>query len=163
MFKFLQKILDWFYPLFSKVLSREFYYYLASGGINTVLNWVFYFIIYNYIVAKQEVSLGWLVMSPHIASLVIVTPITLTIGFLLSKNITFSSSKIKTGTQFFRYSLIIFANFAISYLSMKFWVEAVGLWATPSNMLTTIITTIFSYLMQKFYSFRMSETDNVKQ
>ena len=136
MFKFLQKILDWFYPLFSKVMSREFYYYLASGGINTVLNWVFYFIIYNYIVAKQEVSLGWLVMSPHIASLVIVTPITLTIGF---------------------------ANFAISYLSMKFWVEAVGLWATPSNMLTTIITTIFSYLMQKFYSFRMSETDNVKQ
>lgn len=102
-------------------------------------------------------------MSPHIASLVIVTPVTLIIGFLLSKNITFSSSKIKTGTQFFRYSLIIFANFAISYLSMKFWVEAVGLWATPSNMLTTIITTIFSYLMQKFYSFRMSETDNVKQ
>ena len=117
----------------------------------------------NYIGAKQYVSLGWLVMSPHRASLGIVTPVTLIIGFLLSKNITFSSSKIKTGTQFFRYSLIIFANFAISYLSMKFWVEAVGLWATPSNMLTTIITTIFSYLMQKFYSFRMSETDNVKQ
>ena len=89
MFKFLQKILDWFYPLFSKVMSREFYYYLASGGINTVLNWVFYFIIYNYIVAKQEVSLGWLVMSPHIASLVIVTPITLTTAPIISRAVIF--------------------------------------------------------------------------
>lgn len=161
MFRLLLKILDLFYPLFSKVLNREFYYYLASGTINTVLNWIFYFIIYNYIVAKEEVSFAGIVMSAHIASLVIVTPITLTIGFLLSKNITFSHSKIKTATQFYRYCLIIFANFAISYLSMKFWVEAVGLWPTPSNMLTTIITTIFSYLMQKFYSFRVSETDNV--
>lgn len=157
MFRFLQKILDWFYPLFSKVMSREFYYYLASGGINTITNWVMYYLIYHYIVCKRFFDLGVVVMSPHIASLCIVTPITLIIGFLLSKNITFSESKIKARTQFLRYSLIIFANFAISYISMKLLVEQAGLWATPSNMITTIITTIFSYLMQKFYSFKIEK------
>lgn len=138
-------------------MSREFYYYLASGGINTITNWVMYYLIYHYIVCKRFFDLVVVVMSPHIASLCIVTPITLIIGFLLSKNITFSESKIKARTQFLRYSLIIFANFAISYISMKLLVEQAGLWATPSNMITTIITTIFSYLMQKFYSFKIEK------
>lgn len=153
--KFIKKILDFFYPLFSRLISREFYYYLASGTINTLSDWFLYFIIYNFIVAKQMVDLGFVVISAPIASLIIVTPITFTIGFLLSKYITFSSSTVKTHKQIYRYALILAANFLISYFSMKFFCEVVGMWATPSKMITTIFTTIFSYLMQKFYSFRV--------
>lgn len=152
--KVITKILDIFYPLFRKFLSRELYYYLACGTINTLSDWFLYFIIYNYIVCKQMVDLGFVVISAPIAALIIVTPLTFTIGFLLSKFITFRGSHVKTWRQIFRYALILAANFAISYLSMKILCEACHIWATPSKMITTIFTTIFSYLMQKHYSFR---------
>lgn len=155
MFKIIKKILDFFYPLFSKVLSREFYYYLACGTINTLSDWFLYFIIYNYIVAKQMIDLGFVVISAPIVSLIIVTPITFLIGFLLSKYITFSGSTVKAHRQLYRYALILIANFFISYFCMKFFCEVCGFWATPSKMITTIFTTIFSYLSQKYYSFRI--------
>ncbi len=152
--KIIKRILDFFYPLFSKFLSREVYYYLACGTINTLSDWFLYFIIYNYIVCKQMVDLGVVVISAPIASLIIVTPLTFIIGFLLSKFITFKGSNVKTWKQLVRYALILAANFAISYLSMKILCEVCQIWATPSKMITTIFTTIFSYLMQKHYSFR---------
>lgn len=160
MSKFIKQILDIFYPLFSKLINREFYYYLASGTINTLSDWVLYYIIYNYIVCKQMIDLGFIVISAPIASLIIVTPITFTIGFLLSKYITFCNSNIQTHTQLYRYAIILASNFIISYLSMKLLCEVVGMWATPAKMVTTIFTTIFSYLMQKYYSFKVERTTN---
>ena len=88
--KLIKNILDIFYPLFGRWMNKQVYYYLACGTINTVQDWILYFLTYNFIVQKQYLDLGFVVMSPHILSLFIVTPITFTVGFCFSKYITFS-------------------------------------------------------------------------
>ncbi len=41
------KIIDFFYPPFSKWMSKQLFRYAACGGGNMVLDWVLYFLIYN--------------------------------------------------------------------------------------------------------------------
>lgn len=157
MLRILTHILDFFYPLFSRWISKEVYYYLACGTINTCSDWVMYFIIYNFIVQKQFIDLGFVVVSPHISSLIIVTPITFFIGFCFSKYITFKHSKLHTNKQVVRYASILGCNWVITYFSMKVLVESIGIYPTPSKIITTFITTLLGFVLQKYYSFRSNE------
>lgn len=139
-------------------MSKEVYYYLACGTLNTCCDWVMYFIIYNFIIQKQFIDLGWVVISPHISSLIIVTPITFTVGFCFSKYITFRHSKLETFRQALRYASILAINWIITYLFMKLFVEIVGIYPTPSKMITTVITTLSGFVLQKYYSFQSNES-----
>ena len=65
----------------SALLSRTMFRYAVCGGANMVLDVVWYFVIYHYIVAERFIDLGFVVMSPHVASLVVVFPITFFTGF----------------------------------------------------------------------------------
>lgn len=147
-------LLDFFYPLFKKWMDKNLFYYLASGGVNVVSNCVMYFIIYHFIVQKQVLDFGFIAFTPHIASLIIVFPFTFLVGFVLSKYVSFTGSTVRPHAQVFRYAVIIGANLVLSYLSLKFLVEWVGIYATPSNMITTVITSAVSYFSQKNYSFK---------
>lgn len=134
------------------------YYYLACGTINTCSDWVMYFIIYNFIVQKQFMDLGFVVVSPHILSLIIVTPITFLVGFCFSKYITFKHSKLETSRQARRYATILGCNWLITYFCMKVFVESMGIYPTPSKIITTFITTLVGFVLQKYYSFRSHES-----
>lgn len=158
MLRILTHILDFFYPLFKRWLSKEVYYYLACGTINTCCDWVMYFIIYNFIVQKQFIDLGFVTISPHISSLIIVTPITFFIGFCFSKYITFRRSKLETTLQALRYAGILLCNWIITYTCIKLLVEMAGIYPTPSKMITTVITTLLGFILQKYYSFESNES-----
>lgn len=153
-------ILDFFYPLFRRMMPRQVYHYLACGTINTLSDWIFYFLIYNYVIQQRIIQItDTVAISPHIASLILVTPITFTVGFLLSKYITFSESDVHTHHQLWRYASILMLNFGISYICMKVLCETLCIWATPSKMITTVITTVISFFLQKYFSFRKSENE----
>lgn len=147
-------LLDFFYPPVQKFLPRQVYDYLACGGMNTLQDWILYFIIYNFVVRKQIIDLGFIAFTPHIASLLVVTPFTLGFGFMLSKYITFRGSEVDTRRQALRYALIYVINFFLTYFSLKLLVEVCGIYPTPSKMITTLLTTLISFTMQKYYSFR---------
>jgi putative flippase GtrA len=100
--------------------------------------------------------LGFVTFSSHIASMLIVFPFTFISGFLLQKYVTFSSSKLKGRVQIIRYLSVVLANLLINYTGLKILVEFIGLFATPSKMIITVITTIFSYFSQKKYSFKLT-------
>lgn len=138
-------------------MSKQLYHYLACGCINTLQDWVLYFIIYNYIINKNSLDLGFLVISPHILSLFIVTPITFLVGFCFSKYITFTQSNLRTFSQIYRYAFMIVFNFILTYIGLKVFVEVIGIYPTPSKIITTIITTITGYVIQKYYSFKIKE------
>ena len=108
-------------------------------------------------VEKQYLDLGFVVMSPHILSLFIVTPITFTVGFCFSKYITFSASNLKTFSQVFRYAAMLGFNFLLTYAGLKLLVEMVGIYPTPSKMIITVITTVVGFLIQKYFSFRVNK------
>ena len=118
------------------------------------LDAVWYFLIYHFVVAKQFVDLGFVVISPHILSLVIVFPITFFTGFWLNRNVAFRTTHIGSGRQLLRYLLSVAGAILINYISMKLLVEYAHIWATPSKILTTVISTVYSYLVGRYYTFR---------
>lgn len=93
-------------------------------------------------------------ITPHIATLCIVFPITLLTGFWLQKYVTFTASRLNGWRQLSRYILIVAVNLAINYFGLKLCVDVLGWYPTPSKMLITLITVIISYLGQKHYTFR---------
>jgi len=133
------------------------YRYAVCGGGNLCLDLVLYAIFYNFVFVKQNVDLGFITFSPHIASLFIVFPITFFTGFLLNKYIAFEDSNIKGSVQLLRYWLVAIGAMVISYFSMKFFVEIVGIYPTPSKAITILITVIYSYILQSTYSFKVEK------
>ena len=72
----LRRAIDWFYRRpFSRVISETVFRYGACGAITLSVDAVSYALIYHFLVAGRYFDLGFVVMSPHIASLVLVFPI----------------------------------------------------------------------------------------
>ena len=145
--------------------SRQVVRYAVCGGGNMVFDWILYFLIYNFVIGHEIVNLSLVIgrwsieqaITPHIATLCIVFPITLLTGFALQKYVTFTRSRLNSWRQLMRYILIVAVNLAVNYLGLKLCVETFGWYPTPSKMVITIVTVIISYLGQKYYTFRSKE------
>ncbi|MBQ5619630.1 MAG: GtrA family protein, partial [Alistipes sp.] len=146
-------VIDCFYwKPFRPLLPLQTFRYAACGGLNMVLDAVWYFVIYHYIVAERFFDLGVVVLSPHIASMLVVFPITFFNGFWLNRNVAFKSSPLSGQTQLFRYALSIVGSILLTYAGLKLFVEVCGFWPTPSKVLTTILTVIYSFLAAKYFT-----------
>ena len=151
------RIIDFFYRPFDKWMSEQLFRYAACGGGNMVLDWVLYFLIYNFVIGHDLVYYQ-LCLTPHIATLCIVFPITLLTGFWLQKHVTFTASKLDGWRQLLRYVSIVAINLAVNYFGLKLCVEIFAWYPTPSKMLITLITVAISYFGQKYYSFRITKS-----
>lgn len=158
MINFLLKIIDSGYFLVKRFLPLKTYRYAICGGSNLVLDSVLYFLAFHFITQKQNIDLGIVVLSPHIAALFLVFPITFMVGFLLNRYIVFPDSNLPVFTQFFRYLSVGIMALVLSYLAMKLLVDLLGLYPTPSRVLATIMTVLFSYIMQNKFSFRIRKS-----
>lgn len=138
----------------SLIVTRELFRYALCGAMNMTLDALWYFIAYHFIIAKRFVDLGFVVVSPHIASLAIVFPVTFFIGFWLNRHVAFRTTAYPSRRQLARYALTVAGALAINYVCMKLLVESLGLWATPSKMITTLVSAAYSFLAAKFYTFR---------
>lgn len=140
------------------LLPRQLFRYAACGGITYfAIDPSCYFLIYNYVVAHRYFDLGCVVLSPHIAAMILVFPITFGCGFWLNRHVAFRFSPVRTRTQLIRYALSIGGSIALTYIGLKLLVEACGLWPTPAKLLTTLITMIYSFLAAKYFTFRDAE------
>lgn len=153
-------IIDAFYPPFRKYLDPKTFRYLACGGGNTLLDIFIYFVSYNYILNKSFVYFPFFKISPHIAAFIISFFITFPIGFLLMKYIVFTDSALRGRIQLFRYFLLVFVCIILNYIFLKLFVDLMGFYPTIAKILTTGIVVSFSYLTQRFYTFK---TATVKQ
>lgn len=147
-------IIDWFYFPFLRFIPIEIFRYGATGGANTVLDILLYFVFYRYILDMQILHLGIVSISPHIAAFLMVFPITFTTGFLLAKYVTFTSSELKGKIQLFRYALSVGGSILLNYVFLKLFVEYFYLYATLSKILTTLLVIIYSYLIQRYFTFK---------
>ncbi|MBQ6940770.1 MAG: GtrA family protein [Alistipes sp.] len=138
----------------NRIVSREFFRYAACGAANMALDALWYFVIYHFIVAERFIDLGFVTISPHIASLVVVFPITFFTGFWLNRNVAFVANRCKTQRQLMRYGLSVIGSIALNYGCMKLFVESLGIWPTPAKLLTTIVSVGYSFLAAKYYTFR---------
>jgi len=148
------KFIDFFYfPVF-RFIPREVFRYAFTGGVNTLFDLFLYYIFYKFILDKQIVELGFVAISPHIAAFLIVFPITFTSGFILAKYVTFRASELKGRIQLFRYGITVSGSIFLNYVFLKLFVEYFGWYATVSKGITTIIVVIYSYISQRYFSFK---------
>jgi len=158
----IQKVIDYTHPLFRRFIPIQLYHYAVCGAANIVFDWVLYFLAYNFIFKFRFVNLGIVTLSPHIATLCLIFPITTFTGFLLQKYVTFTASDLRGRTQLFRYLVIVAANLLINYIGLKILVDGLNFFPTPAKMAITIITVICSYLGQKKYTFKTQAKPEVE-
>lgn len=142
------------------IISRDLFGYGLCGAINMMLDIVWYFIIYHYVVCAKFIDVGFVVISPHIFSLLLVFPITFFTGFWLNRNVAFRITNISSRKQLFRYALSVVGSVIINYVCMKLFVEVCVIWPTPSKMLTTLISVCYSYLMARYVTFAKTSIDS---
>ena len=154
----LTRIIDYGYlPPLRRFIPRQTFRYAVCGGGNLVLNWVLYALLYNVIIDKRFIDLGIVVVSPHIAAFLISFPITFFTGFWLQKNIAFRHSPLRSRTQLLRYLLSVAGSIVLNYVGLKLFVEICHIYPTPSQVLISLISIAYSYLMQKYFTFRGCE------
>ncbi|MDR1678307.1 MAG: GtrA family protein [Prevotellaceae bacterium] len=147
-------VVDFFYPPFSRYMSRQFFRYGVTGAANMAFDWVLYFVLFHCALHESNLNLTVVTLSPHIAAMLMVFPVTFVSGFLLQKYVTFTSSELRGRIQIVRYFSVVLTNLLLNYFGLKLMVDVLGFFPTPSKMGITVFCTILSYLAQKHYSFR---------
>ena len=138
----------------SRFLSPTMFRYAACGAANMVLDVVWYYLIYHYVIALRYIDLGFVVVSPHVASLAVVFPITFFTGFWLNRNVAFRSIEVGQGVQLLRYALTVAGSLLLNYVCIKLFVEVCHIWPTPAKALTTTVCVVYSYLSGRYFTFR---------
>lgn len=160
--KLILSVIDFFYPLFRRVMPLQTFRYAACGGLNTVLDIFIFFLSYNYIFHKQVVHVLDFSISPHIAAFLAAFCITFPVGFYLNKYVVFTESNLRKRIQITRYFLLVLACIGLNYMFLKFFVEQLHIYPTISKMITTIIVVAFSYFTQKRFTFKTRVEENTK-
>ncbi len=152
--QFILNIIDWFYPPFKQIMPYQTFRYAACGGGNTLLNIVLYFISYNYLLHKQNLNLGFVTISSHIAAFLMAFIVTFPIGLYLNMFVVFKSSFLRKRIQLFRYFLVVIACIFLNYILLKIFVDQLKWYPMPSMVMATCIIIVFSYLLQLKFSFK---------
>ena len=147
-------VIDFFYPLFRRLMNLQTFRYAASGGGNVLLGFLVYFIGFRYILQESDLHFGFYAFKAHVAALFLSFCITFPVGFFMSKYVVFSDSKIKGHIQLFRYFMICLFNLALNYILLKIFVERFSIYPVVAQVLTTAIVVVFSYLAQRHFSFK---------
>jgi putative flippase GtrA len=156
--KAILRIIDFFYPPFSRWLTRHTFRYLVSGGSTVTSGIVTYYICYNWILKQQDVRLNIpylpnLITAPS-AALAMESVITFFVGFMLNKYLIFTSSDLKGRIQLFRYGSVWVTNILLNFALLKVLHDALGFYPTVSKMIIAVLLAVYSYFSQKYFTFR---------
>ncbi len=155
-------ILDFFHKPFAKFIPTQTFRYLACGGTNALTGLILFKVVYYNVFKDTNFHIaGPIALTPRVASLFFCFIVNNPIGFMLSSYVVFPESQIKIKTQAFRYfsSALIFLGF--SYMLTKFFAFAIpALVPEWANFFVIAITTILSYLTQKFFTFKIEKNDD---
>lgn len=147
-------LIDFFYPPFRKLVPIQTFRYAVCGGSNMLLDIFLFYISFNFILQKHILNLGFISIKPYNAALGMAFCITFPLGFLLNKYIVFNSSYLKSHVQFFRYILIVIINLLLNYVILNVCVQYLHFYPTIAKIIATVIIVTFSYLSQKYFSFK---------
>jgi putative flippase GtrA len=151
----LTSFIDWFYVKpFTGLMPRQTFRYLACGGINFAVTILCYAVAYNFIFAKQNFDLGFVVISPHVAALGISLPVNFVVGFWLQRNISFRLSPLRGRVQLFRYFATAMVGLLVTYVLTKLFVDVCRIYPTVAQIMIYCISAVFSFAAQKHYAFR---------
>jgi len=148
--------IDFFYPLFKKILPLQTFRYAVCGGSNMMLDIFLFYISFNFILHQQILHLGFIALKPYNAALGMAFCVTFPLGFLLNKYIVFNSSYLRSHVQLFRYILIVGLNLFLNYAILNVLIQYLHFFPTMAKILATVLIVTFSYLSQKHFTFKVA-------
>jgi len=152
---FILSAVDFFYPPFRKIMPLQTFRYAACGGANTAFGILLYFIAFHYVYIQPVVHLPFIALSNYIAAeYLFAIWFTFPLGFYLSRYVVFPESPLRKRVQLFRYFLVVAGTILLNYLLLKLFIEAFGWYPTLSKMATSIFVIAFSYLSNRYFSFK---------
>jgi putative flippase GtrA len=146
--------IDFFYPLFSRLMPLQTFRYAACGGSNMLLDILVFYTSFHYILHEKILNLGFMAFAPYTVALGMAFCVSFPVGFLLSKYIVFNNSELRGRIQLFRYMLVVTVNLLLNYSFLKIMVEYMHFYPTVARIFATAIIVTFSYLSQKHFTFR---------
>ncbi|MFC4232915.1 GtrA family protein [Parasediminibacterium paludis] len=152
-------VVDFFYPLFKKVMPLQTFRYAACGGFNTLLDIILFFTAYTYLFHGQSLHplpslFPNLIVSAHIAAFIISFSITFPVGFYFSRYVVFQETSGNKVAQLGKYIFVVFICLMLNYGFLKIFIEVFKWHALLSKLLTTLLVVSFSYISQKHFTFK---------
>ena len=155
--KAIDGFLHLFYPIFKKWMNYQVYAYLAVGAINTALNIFIFAALYEWVLPKAGYDIQGYNVASYTVALIIAFFATIPTGFWLSKNFAFkteTTSKKKTGFQFFKYFLVVGQGLGSDYLLLKAQVVLFDIEPTVAKIISTVVVLTVNFLLQKYFTFK---------
>jgi putative flippase GtrA len=135
--------------------------YAACGGGNVLWGIFLYAFAIHFIFPKPVINIGKIPLYGHLALKQVIAAdylfawwISFATGFYLNRYVVFTGSDLKKHVQFFRYGLIVFVNIILNYYLLLLFNQELHWYPIPSKIVSTVVTIIFSYFSQKYFSFK---------
>ena len=141
-------------------MNLQTFRYAATGGLNTVLGYVLFYIAFKFVFHARPVNLGFYVFEAHSAALLVSFLVCFPFGFFLMKYVVFTDSNMKGRIQLFRYFALYVFNLGLNYILLKLFVESLKVYPTIAQVITTIIIILFSYIAQRNFTFKVTNEEN---
>jgi putative flippase GtrA len=154
-------LIDYFHKPFARFIPEQTFRYLACGGSNTVLNWVVYSLSFNVVLKRQSFGIYKdIAITAPVGAQIISFCICFPIGFILSRHIVFPESNLHGRKQFFRYALATATFILLTYVLIKMFAIILPMVrADISYIFIMVITSVLSYLSQRFFTFKSVDED----
>jgi putative flippase GtrA len=152
-------IVDFFYPPFRKLIGLQTFRYAASGGVNTILGLAVFYIGFKFIFKAKPFDIGFYAFEAHSAALFLSFCFSFCFGFFLMKYVVFSDSTMKGKVQLFRYFMLYVFNLGLNYILLRLFVESFKIYPTFAQLITTGIIILFSYVVQRNFTFKIRNTE----
>lgn len=131
--------------------------YVACGGGNTVFDIMLFSAWYNLILKKQDLHLGSVTLSAHIAALFLSFPISFSSGFYLNRFVVFKESGLRKRTQLYRFVAVNIICILLNFVFLKIFVDYLGIYPTPAKVTATVIIAFISYMIQTHFFFKVKQ------
>ncbi len=155
---FILSFIDLFYPLFKKIMPLQTFRYAACGGGNTLLDFILFVIVHDYILHKQPLHITDQFI-PRAFSVAVFCSffVTFPLGFYLSRYVVFQGAKASKKIQLLKYFIVVMFCLILNYGFMKIFVDVFGWEAKLSKLITIVFVVLFSYMAQKHFTFKLDD------
>ena len=150
-------VIDFFYPLFKRIVPLQTFRYAACGGFNVVLGFAIFSSLYQFVLEGQIVDVGFYAFEAYSLALLISSGTVFFIGFMLNKYVVFIASNLRGRIQLFRYFLSFISNLTINYVLLKVLVKFLHLHPVMAQVFVTCFVVTLSYFTQQYFTFKIRE------
>ncbi len=141
-------------------MGLQTFRYAASGGLNTGLGFIVFYIGFKFIFREHPVDLRLYVLEAHSAALFLSFCICFPFGFFLMKYVVFTDSTMKGRVQLFRYFMLYVFNLGLNYIFLRVFVETMKIYPVVAQIITTVIIILFSYVAQRNFTFKIRNAED---